>query len=449
LSFSISEQHAGDIPPPIRSLGGFSGVWDQFQRSSLDMRIALDEIERAYADTRTTWAGVLPSMNFSTTVGYQSLYVTPTVASPTTTTTTTTTATAPGTVATTGAPTLSTTGDSISATLAITAPLVNFRAIHAIGTAKVNEQVMKLTLVDTRRQLALKLARAVVAIASAEKSALLNRSNLNDTLDRLNLTRRQLAAGVGDQRDLVRALQDLATARAAVAPGDEQVLQAREALATILGLVEGVGVGSDPDQIERDVRAFCGDIPLSGDPRSDLALNEKQTELAERNVDDILLMFAPTLTGQLQTGLVSGPFSSIGEDRLGWSVSGVISVPLFDGGQRYGLRRDRMALVDEAAATELQTKVTIAFQVAQGRRAIDVALEAMKSAKEARDLAAEADRLARVAYANGVGTNFDLIDAGKTLRQADATLLLRQLDVSSARVSLPFLEDRCAGLKSH
>ena len=128
---------------------------------------------------------------------------------------------------------------------------------------------------------------------------------------------------------------------------------------------------------------------------------------------------------------------------------GVLTIPLYDGGVRYGERRDRVALVDEARARVVQTEVSISVEVAQARRAISVAEEAQTAAREARDLAREADRLARLAYASGAAgtTNFDLIDAGRTLRNAEEQLLLRELDLAKARVSLPFVEGRCEGVQ--
>ena len=42
----------------------------------------------------------------------------------------------------------------------------------------------------------------------------------------------------------------------------------------------------------------------------------------------------------------------------------------------------------------------------------------------------------------------DLIDAGRTLRTAETQLILRDLDLASARLSLPFLQGNCAGTKS-
>lgn len=414
----VNESRPAPLAPPSRAVAGWSALWLEFGGGNVDLRVALDELERAEAATRIAWGAVLPTANGSVTLSH-----------------------APSTVA----GTLTSRGDTLSAGVSITAPLVNLRANHAIGTARVNEEIAALSISDVRRRVAVALARQVLAIASAEKLANLNRVNVNAAIERLDLTRRRLAAGVGDARDLVRAQQDLASSRAQLPAADESLSQAREALAVLLGQSGGLGVGADPTALEQEMLGFCGGAGAPSRPELEIA--KRQVIIAERNVDDILLKFAPTLTAQANFNVAGAAFN--GPYNTGWSVSAVLSIPLYDGGVRYAERRDRIAVVDEARARAMQSEVTVSVEIAQARRSIAVAESAQVSAREARDLAREADRLAHVAYANGAAgtTNFDLIDAGRQLRTAEETLLLRELDLAKARVSLPFVEGRCEGVK--
>jgi outer membrane protein TolC len=412
----VNESHPAALAPPGRAVAGWTALWQEFGNGNVDLRVALDELERAEASTRIAWGAVLPTASGNVTVSHAS-----------------------SVSATTSR------GDTLSAGITITAPLVNLRANHAIGTARVNEDLAVLSIADVRRRVAVSLAKQVLAIASAEKLANLNRVNVEAAIERLDLTRKRLAAGVGDARDLVRAKQDLASARAQIPAADESLLQAREGLAILLGQSGGLGIGADPGALEQEMLGFCGGGAAVSRP--DVEIAKKQVVIAERNVDDILLKFAPTLTAQANFNVAGPAFG--GPYNTGWSVSAVLTIPLYDGGVRYGERRDRIAAVDEARARAVQTEVSVSVEVAQARRAIAVAEAAQVSAREARDLAREADRLARVAYANGAAgtTNFDLIDAGRQLRTAEETLLLRELDLAKARVSLPFVEGRCEGVK--
>lgn len=409
----VNESHPAALVVPTRSVAGWAALWQEFGKGSIDLRIALDELERAEAATRIAWGGVLPTANASVSLSHTS--------------------------GATGS------GDTMSAQVSITAPLINLRNIHSIGTARVNEEIAALSISDVRRRVAVSLARQILAIASAEKLANLNRVNVEAAIERLGLTRRRLAAGVGDSRDLVRAQQDLASSRAQIPSADESLRQAREGLAVLLGQGGELGIGGDPQALEQEMLGFCGSAKSADRPEVQVA--KKQVVIAERNVDDILLKFAPTLSASANVNAggpaFNGPFST------GWSVGAVLTIPLYDGGVRYGEKRDRVAQVDEARARVVQLEVSVGVETAQARRAIAVAEEAQIAAREARDLAREADRLAHLAYANGAAgtTNFDLIDAGRQLRNAEEQLLLRELDLARARVSLPFIEGRCEGVQ--
>ena len=426
---ALNESAASPLVPATRTLPGWQGVWSELDKSSIDLRIALAEIERAEAATRIAWGAALPTLT-----GFGTLTHIP----------------AGGSGSFSSIPSTGSSLDILQLQLVAAAPLINLRAWHQIGTQRELEAVARLSVADVRRRVGVALARAAVGIASAQRLAELNRIGLAASLERLLLTRKRLAAGVGDARDLVRAEQDVAAARALIPSADESLRQAREGLATVLAIPGDVGIAAEPDVLEREIIAFCGAEAAPTDAtttkRIDVLLAERQIDVAERNVDDIALKFVPTLTGQLSgnaTGLAfSGPFAT------GWTASAVLTVPFYDGGVRYGEMRDRKALVEEARARAVSAQVGALIEIAQARRSIDVAAEAQSSAREARDLAAEADRLARVAYAAGIGTNFDLIDAGRRLREADTQLVLRDLDLARARLALPFVEGRCAGVKT-
>lgn len=417
-SVKVDESKPTPLVPPKKNLATWSDLWKQLPQSSTDLRIALAEIERAEAATRIAWGNVLPTLTGSATVSYS-----PSSGS---------------------GSRLTATGATFSASLTLAATLINVRAFHQIGTQHVLEEVAHLSIIDVKRRLALGLARGAASIAAAVRLSEGNRTQLELALERLDLTKKRLAAGVGDMRDLVRAQQDVATARSVIAPSDESLLEAEEGLANILGSPDPVGLSFTLLALDQDIKSFCGNQATTDKERVDVTLAKKNIVVAERNVDDITLKFLPFLTAQATAGTFgpafAGPFSN------GWSVSATLTVPFYDGGVRYGERRDRVALVEEARARLVATEVSSLVERAQARRALDVALAAQVSAKEARDLAQEADRLARLAYAGGVGTNFDLIDAGRTLRNAEVQLVLRDLDVARAQLALPFVEGACVGV---
>ncbi len=418
-SVKVDESPPKPVQKASKVLPGFKALYAQLPKAVADLRIALAEVTRAEAATRVALGQVLPTLNGSVALAY-----------------------APPRGGA-GRP-FTPTGATLQTGLTANATLINIRAFHQIGTQEMLEEVARLGVREVRRKLALSLSRGAASIAAAGRISEGHRTSLEAALQRLNLTRTRLAAGVGDKRDLVRAQQDVAAARAVIAPADESLMQAEEGLAIIIGSTGSVGLAIDLEDLEKEVQSFCGP-PGGAKERLDVTIAKKQIDVAERNVDDITLKFLPTLTAQASTNVFGLAFD--GPYAAGWQVGLTMSIPLYDGGIRYGEKRDRIASVEIARARAMQVELASLVERAQARRAIDVAVAAQTSAKEARDLAAEADRLARVAYANGIGTNFDLIDAGRRLRETETTLVLRDLDVTRARLALPFVEGNCNGVE--
>jgi outer membrane protein TolC len=168
--------------------------------------------------------------------------------------------------------------------------------------------------------------------------------------------------------------------------------------------------------------------------RADDVAARKRVEVARRNVDDVYYLFLPTLTATSTLGYYS-PLPAQGDSQASWNIEGVLTVPLWDGGLRYGTLRQNRALEDEARQTLESTRRQAIIQVEQARRSVTVAEDSERVARNARALAAENDRLTRAGYIEGQGTSLELVTAAAALREADITLALRQFDLVKARVT--------------
>jgi outer membrane protein TolC len=390
------------------------------------------ELEHAEANTRTALGNVLPTLTGTVTLKHnENIGAGPT----------------PATTATAGSLNSSVAASNyLGLALTATATLINLQGFQQYETEKVLEKAASISIEDVRRRLALQLARAIVGLASARRITVGDRDSLKSSLERLGLTRKQVHGGIGDRRDMVRAKQDTATTRSAIPNDDDAVLTAAENLGVLIGVNDGIEMDESPEEIEAEVQSFCGNA--SG-LRPDIEYAKTEVEIANRNVDNIALVFVPTLTAQAQilgTDYFAGNPTGFGAS---WNAGITLTVPFFDGGVRYGQLRANKILVEEQKAQEYATEITAWSEQVQAIRAVQVAQDAYDSAKEARDLAKEADVLARKAYLGGTGTNFDMIDAGRTLRTAETTLIIRQLALISARVSLPFLTGTCAGTRGN
>jgi outer membrane protein TolC len=390
---------------------------------STDLRIALAEVSRAEGQQRIALGGVLPSITGS--VGYtHNLITNDTLQFGESTD-------ASGAPVTT--PVKVPFPDYLNGQVVFTQPAVAFRAWNAIGTAKYARRAAELSYDDAKRRISLAVANAMVGVITAERIAELNRLGLRNAVVRRELTLRRTTLGGGTSLDVARSRQDVVAARATLVAGDEALRQAREALGLALGLPEQVGVPPNVDitGFEKDARAMCKAVPTVDD-RPDVLALRAQTDAAHRRVRDVTYQYVPTV--DLQSVASTTTIDTGAAPNTTWSVGALLTIPLWEGGVRYG--NSRVAEAQETIALQnLEAgRRQAAIQVIQARRGVTVAAERRQVALEGRDQAAETDRLTRLAYQDGRGTSLELVSAAQALREGEIELALREFELVRTRI---------------
>ncbi len=427
---------AGELPPqiavddpmlqpvarPKTEIATWEDALKHVRARSTDLRIAAAEVARAEGLSRVALAGVLTTINGTGTYTHNII----------TNTSSQVAGLGPG-----GVPLFRTVEvpfpDFVTAGVALSQPVFAPRAWYAIGTTGRQEEAAKLSLDDAKRLIALSVANAIVAVVTAERVAELNRLGLRNALTRLELTTRKTALGGGTGLDVVRARQDVETARATLVAGDESLRQARESLGLALGLPEQVGVpvNVDINGLEQSARASCRPSP-NIDERPDVAALRMSAEVAHRQVNDVKYQFSPMI--DVRSNMNTTTLDTGAAPRTTWNVQAVLTVPIWDGGARYGNMRTQQALENSALQKLEAQRRKATIEVAQAQRGVSVAEERRRVAAQTRDLAAENDRLTRTAYLEGRGTSLELVTAAQALREAEIQLALRDFELVRARV---------------
>src|SRR5262249_3771730 len=141
---------------------------------STDLRIAAQGVERAEAQWRTALAGALLTVN-GTGAYTHNLITNETLQPGGPAITTATGTTTPGfQVVRTPYP------DFVTGSITANQPVLALRSWYAIGTADHSINAAQLSLEDTKRQIALGVANAIVAVVTAERIAELNRLGLRN-----------------------------------------------------------------------------------------------------------------------------------------------------------------------------------------------------------------------------------------------------------------------------
>lgn len=337
---------------------------------------------------------------------------------------------------------LDATSPVVTVAATITQPLVDVPARHARAAAAADRRAAGLDREDSERRVAQRVARAIIAVASAERVAELNRVGLRQALERAALSRRTRELGAATELDQIRVEQDVAVARSALIAGDEQVRVAREALGYALGLDVDVGVGAElaGDGLVVAIAGSCR--PLAGAARADVEAARAAVESARARVEQTRAGYLPTLD------LSSSVFAYTSSDPAPaqvprWTVAATLSIPIWEGGLRKGLVDERRAQAADAAAVAADVERAARLEIAQAGRGEAVSGELVAAATEAATLAARVDAMTRRSFEIGRATSLELVQSAAALRQAEVTLALREYDRRTAQVDHLLSEARC------
>lgn len=410
----VSDPMLGPVPAPHRILSSWAEAVAYLRARSTDLKIALDQVLQAEAQTRIALAGPLPSLTSTGVMSHQFL-------------------TGSNSVFISGS------GASASATtysgnLALSGTLFNMQQFDLISIDELNEDVTRLSVDDKKRTLALSLANQIVAVVTSERTAEINRVGLKVALEQLEITRRKQALGAANGLDVVRAEQNAANARATLVNGDESLREAREALGLALGIPEETGVapGININDLAQSAMESCR-VVKDIDERPDIASARRALDVAKRNLRNVYYTFLPTLNATSALTYFS-PAPAFGAPDPTWNIQGILTIPWFDGGVRYGNLRNARAAQDIALQNLEALRRQAVIQVEQAQRQLQVSEVADKVATEQRDLAAKNDQMTQTAYMAGQGTSLELVTASEAHRQAELNLALADFTVVKSRL---------------
>jgi outer membrane protein TolC len=322
--------------------------------------------------------------------------------------------------------------NQLSANVTLAVPLVAPARWAAWSHARDSVQSARAGVDDARRQLAVAVARAYLGVSSQHRIVATTERALAHAQAHLEFARARLAGGLGRRLDVVRAAQEVAATQSQHANQRLALARRQEALGVLLGAeapidaVEDVPLATVPNLADalRDARA----------QRADVRAQVSRVQAAQNASRDSWIEYLPTLLATAQPFYQNPP--SLTQPELGWQAQLVLTVPVYDGGLRSGIAREREAIAREA-------QLSLEAVVRQARADVRAAFEAIRradeaaaAAREAAALAAEALELADLAYRAGATTNLDVVDAQRRARDATAAAAMADDEARQARLDL-------------
>jgi outer membrane protein TolC len=321
-------------------------------------------------------------------------------------------------------------------------PVFDLRTWYDVGTSDAAVAAANASAEDVERIALGGLADTIVSVITAERLAEVSRVSLRSNLSTLDLTQRRTRLGAASAVDVLRAEQEVASNRSDVVQTNEAVRRAREALGMALGFPEAWGVAPHikVDGLATDAQSVCSPV-AAPDQRSDVRAAQLNVEVSERSAESVKLGLAPTLDVVSDFSYTTDPRSP---RSVLWSVGAVLTVPIYDGG-RLGAERDANVATATVARQQLTDATRRAqLEAVQAQRAVSVAESNFAVSRQARDIAAESARLARIAFVHGTGTSFDLVDSARTQRLSEIDVTIKEFEVVRARIAALLALSNCS-----
>ncbi len=293
---------------------------------------------------------------------------------------------------------------------------------------------------DIQVSLLAEVARDYIQLRAAQLEAQIARQNLHDQQDTLELTRSRYQAGFATQLDVAREAAQVASTAATLPALEASIRQSIHAL--------GVLLGDDPDALFAELSTSAPIPPVPprvpvGVPadlvrrRPDIRRAERQLAAATARIGVATSDFYPkfSLTGSL--GLDSSQIKPL----LDWNsryfaLSPGVSWPIFDAG-RIKSNVEVQKELTRQAATSYQSAVLNALREVEDALA-SYRMEQLrrKALADAVDASRDAVDLARQQYEKGVIDFLEVLDAQRSLLEAENVLAQSDSDISLDLVSL-------------
>ncbi len=303
---------------------------------------------------------------------------------------------------------------------------------NATRIADANTRVSSAQEREAQRLAMASVARAFFGELAAERNAVLARSQLAAAERQHRAVVARVTAGVALSIDSARSELAMLDAARRVADIDASLGRARDLLGLALGLDEAVAAEQSEIAIDGTLEAHLSSALRT---RPDIRAARASLEAAELGVEDAWFRFVPTL-GLSFTLNWTPQTTAFNPNPTQWLGVATLTLPIFDGGARYGALDDAEAVVAQARERIRALERVVRADVRDAHRRVEAASRSFEFAERSVAVARLAAERAEAAYNSGALTGLELDDARRAVEQAELTAILRALDRELAMVDL-------------
>ncbi len=344
-----------------------------------------------------------------------------------------------------GSPVVSDPIDFYEGRVALTQNIFSLSLIQKWRAARTNVEVASLDSetqkMDTMAIVALTYLEAL-RVQKAVKARLAD-VKLNHELLRLATERKSV--GMATKLDVTRAKVQLENEK-------QRLLVARNEYGRAkLNLSRAIGLSFDVKLILTDKlklvpipsQTVDEALQVAREHRVELKAQKKRERLAALTLSSVTMERVPSLTGSGDVGMIGNQApNALTTDN----VQVLLSIPLFDGGQREGRISENRSLVRLESIKTRDVENQVALEVRDALLTLESTRQQVTVAQEGSRLAFSELNLARQRFAVGVSTNIEVTDAQTSVAQARDNLIEALFNFNASRVDLARAQGRLEDL---
>ncbi len=344
-----------------------------------------------------------------------------------------------------GSPVVSDPIDFYEGRVALTQNIFSLSLIQKWRAARTNVEVASLDSetqkMDTMAIVALTYLEAL-RVQKAVKARLAD-VKLNHELLRLATERKSV--GMATKLDVTRAKVQLENEK-------QRLLVARNEYGRAkLNLSRAIGLSFDVKLILTDKlklvpipsQTVDEALQVAKEHRVELKAQKKRERLAALTLSSVTMERVPSLTGSGDVGMIGNQApNALTTDN----VQVLLSIPLFDGGQREGRISENRSLVRLESIKTRDVENQVALEVRDALLTLESTRQQVTVAQEGSRLAFSELNLARQRFAVGVSTNIEVTDAQTSVAQARDNLIEALFNFNASRVDLARAQGRLEDL---
>ena len=323
--------------------------------------------------------------------------------------------------------------DSIMGGAVLTMPIdISGLIRNGVLIAKNNSKAARLALMREQNNLVLtvkegyyQVLRNIASLAVAEEAV----KNAND---RLKTATALVDAGLSPRLDITRAEAAVAAAEQTRITAANAVDLSKAQLNNTIGRDVNTAFNIQPitDAVVPNTN-YMAAVSEALSARPEVSIADVNVELAKRNILYARRSNLPTLglNGSYQHNFNRGAFD---DKPSSYTTTMTLSIPVFDAYAARDAAKQAELGVNTADIDRLDVQETIKLEVRQVMLIITEASQKVASAQKGSEQAAEALRVSRVRYEEGVADQIELSDAELLYTQAQLNLVNARFDLLSA-----------------